>query len=131
MATENVIYSDFNFDLEQTSEGDIEVLYNLDAIRQSIKNIILTPIGSRTKYQDPDFGCGVFGLLGEKMTSATEILLQEEIETALNNYEPRVEVIEVTVEGNQDENTYEILIKYRVLAVNIEDDLTIDLEVLK
>ena len=129
--TDNVIYSDLDFALDQTDEGDLNVLYNLDSIRQSIRNIILTPVGARTKYQDPDFGCGVFDLLGEKMNSATEILLQEEIETALNNYEPRVEVIEVTVESNQDANTYQVEIKYKVLAVTIEDTLTIDLEVLK
>ena len=131
MANETIIYSDFDLDLTQTDEGDITVLYNLAAIQQSIRNIVLTPVGSRTKFQDPDFGCGVFSLLSEKITSATEILIQEEIEMALGNYEPRIEVIEVSVEGDPDNYTYEILIKYKVLAVNIEDSLTIDLEVLK
>jgi phage baseplate assembly protein W len=127
----STIYSDFDLALSTTDEGDITVLYNLDAIKQAIKNIVLTPIGSRTRYQDPDFGCGVFSLLSEKVTSATAILIQEEISMALGNYEPRIEVVEVNVDADSDNYTYEILIKYRVLAVSIEDSLTIDLEVLK
>jgi len=127
----NIIYSDIDATFQPTAEGDIAVVYNLDSIRQSIKNIILTPRRSRTIYQDPDFGCGVFDLLFEKMNSATELLLREEIETAIENYEPRVEVIELTVNANTAEYVYSVLIKYRVLAINIEDDFEINLEVLK
>lgn len=129
--TNDIIYSDIDLDFTQTTEGDVKVIYNLDAIKQSIKNIILSPHGSRTIYQDPYFGCGVFKLLFEKMSSVTEILIQEEIESALNNYEPRIEIIELNVEGHENNNFYEVLIKYRVLAINIEDELTIDLEILK
>lgn len=128
--SDDIIYSDINFDFSETTEGDIDVLYNLDSIRQSIRNIILTPRGSRTKYQDPDFGCGVFDLLMEKMSTVTELLIKEEIETALDNYEPRVEVVEVSVDG-KTENTYEILIKYKILAVDLPDELVMDLEVIK
>lgn len=125
------IYSDIDQDFMLNSEGDVDVLEDLDAIKQSIKNIILTPSGQRTRYQDPEYGCGVFTLLFEKMNSVTELLLQEEIESALGNFEPRVELIEVEVTGNPTNNSYEILIKYKVLSINIVDDVVIDLEVLK
>jgi hypothetical protein len=130
MANDSTIYSDLNNLFELNTEGDLGVLYDLDSIRQAIKNLILTPKRSRTRYQDPLYGCGVFSLLMEKMSSATEIMMQDEIETAIDNFEPRVKAVEVSVTGT-DDNTYTVLIKYRVLAVNIEDDLVIDLEVLK
>jgi len=129
--TDGIIYSDIDMDFVQTDEGDTPVLVNIESVKQSIKNIILTPIGSRSIYQDPDYGSNVSTLLFEKTSSLVALLLREEIENAIDNFEPRVEVIDVSVEDNSQTNTYEILIKYRVLAVNIEDDLTLDLEVLK
>jgi len=128
---ENITYSDIDLEFTQTSEGNIGVLTGLDSIRQSIKNIILSPIKSRSKYQDPEFGCGVFDLLMEKMSGTIALILQEHIENALNDFEPRIEVIEISVNENAQANAYEILIKYRVLALDIEDDLTLDLEILK
>ena len=35
--TETIIYSDIDLEFEQTSEGDIQTLENLDSIKQSIK----------------------------------------------------------------------------------------------
>ena len=75
MATTNIIYSDVDMNFTINSEGDVDVLTNIEAVRQSIKNIILTPRKHRTRYQDPDYGCGVFNLLFEKMSSITEILI--------------------------------------------------------
>lgn len=129
--TETIIYSDLAFDFIQTSEGDIGVIENIEAVKQSIKNIILTPYGSRTRYQDPHFGCGVFGLIGEKISPVNSILIQDEIENALSNYEPRVELLEVNVETSTQTNSYNILVKYKILAINFEDDLVLDLEILK
>lgn len=125
------IYVDFGFDMEENDLKEITIKTDLEAIKQSIKHIILTRKGSYTKYQDPDFGCGVLSLLGEKISSATKILIADEIEMALGNYEPRVDVIEVTVEESTDVNELFLLIKYEVLSISFVDELEISLDVLK
>lgn len=124
------IYTDLNFDFEQDDNGELKIKYDLEAIKQSIRNIVLTRRGSRTKYQDPNFGCGVLDRIGEKITSSTMLLIEEDVTFALENYEPRIRVSEVTVEGIEP-NTLTILIKYNVISLDFVDEITINLEVIK
>ena len=37
----------------------------------------------------------------------------------MNNYEPRVELIDVNVDPNFDENQFDVLITYRIIGVDI------------
>lgn len=124
------IYSDLNFDIELNEDGDLNIKEDLDAIKQSITNIILTRPGEYVKYQNPYFGCGVMDLIGEKITSATVLLIQNEITLALENFEPRIRVLTVGVE-EKIEYTLSILIKYNVVSIDFTDELVIDVDIIK
>ena len=125
-----MIYSDIDLNFVENNMKELTTKTDLDAIKQSINNIILTRRGSYTKYQNPEFGCGVINLLGEKINSATKITIQNEIEFALENFEPRIRVIEVNVDDKKD-NTLYIFIKYSVISLNLVDELEINTGILK
>lgn len=124
-------FSDIDKDFLPTNEGDINILEDIDSINQSIRNIILTPIGARTIYDDPQFGSGVNKLLFEKANDITALLLENEISNAISNFEPRVNIISIDINVDTDGNFYSIDIKYNIVAINIENTLIIDINVLK
>src|SRR5262252_65284 len=67
-----------------------------DNIREMIRVVLLTDPGER--LQLPDFGGRLRGLLYEPNTVATRRLVQEQIELALQLWEPRIDVRAVTVQ---------------------------------
>ena len=100
------------------ANSDLIVLRNENAISRAMRNLILTEKGER--FFDPEYGSNVKKLLFENATSFTADLLKDEIEYAINNYEPRVKLIDVKVEPNYDYNEFNIAIIYRVIGIDVE-----------
>ena len=97
--------------------GDLITLKNENAIARAVRNIVLTTPGE--KFFDPDFGSSVSEILFENVDEITAISIEDEIKSSLNNYEPRVELIDVNVDPNFDENQFDVLITYRIIGVDI------------
>ena len=97
--------------------GDLIALNNENAIARAVRNIVLTSPGE--KFFDPDFGSSVSEILFENVDDITAISIEDEIKSCLNNYEPRVELIDVEVDPNFDENQFDVLITYRIIGVDI------------
>ena len=57
--------------------------------------------------------------------------MQEEVTLALENFEPRIEVVEVVADSTNDFNTLKILIKYNVVSLDLIDELSIDVDIIK
>lgn len=108
------IYSDLftNFDIHPISD-DVAVKTNEAAVRQSIRNLILTNKGERP-YQ-PNIGGDVKRLLFENMTPQTILLIKQVIEQAINLYEPRANLIDVIVSPREDQNAVSISITFNVI----------------
>jgi phage baseplate assembly protein W len=123
-------YNDLPYDLVRDEFNDVDLLEDLDSIRQSIRTIVLTKIGTRTRYQNPLFGSGVADLLFEKINVFTLSRVDEEISLAISNWEPRVSVIAVDVDINPDRNELTVQINFRVINLDITDTITINLAVL-
>ena len=81
--------------------GDLITLKNENAIAKAVRNIILTSPGE--KFFDPDFGSSVSEIMFENVDDITAVSIEDEIKSCLDNYEPRVEIINVNVEPNFDE----------------------------
>lgn len=126
-----VIYLDYDYNLSRTSNKDFDFLENYDAIHQSIMTIIMTKKGARTKYQNPYFGSNVHKLLFEKMTLFTTIQIKKEIGLALELWEPRIKVIEIKVDPNYANNSYDVIIQYNIVDLNIEDEVILSLSIIK
>ena len=97
--------------------GDLIALKNENAIARAVRNIVLTTPGE--KLFDPDFGSSVSEILFENVDDITAVSIQDEIRSCLNNYEPRVDLINVDVDPNFDENQFDVKITYRIVGIDI------------
>ena len=97
--------------------GDLISLKNENAIARAVRNIVLTTPGE--KLFDPDFGSSVSEILFENVDEITAVSIQDEIRNCLNNYEPRVDLVDVNVDPNFDENQFDVKITYRIVGIDI------------
>ena len=97
--------------------GDLIALKNANAIARAVRNIVSTTPGE--KLFDPDFGSSVSEILFENVDDITAVSIQDEIRNCLNNYEPRVDLIDVDVDPNFDENQFDVKITYRIVGIDI------------
>ena len=97
--------------------GDLIALKNENAIARAVRNIVLTTPGE--KLFDPDFGSSVGEILFENVDDITAVSIQDEIRNCLNNYEPRVDLVDVNVDPNFDENQFDVKITYRIVGIDI------------
>jgi phage baseplate assembly protein W len=96
---------------------DILTLTNERAIARSVRNLILTQKGER--FFNSQLGSEVSRLLFENLDRSTSIFIRNEIEYVINNYEPRVSLVSLDVEPNYDENQFDIVIKYRIIGIDV------------
>lgn len=122
--TKRVIYSDLytNLDIHPIRNTLLRKT-NVDAVKQSIRNLILTDRGERP-FQ-PDLGGNIRASLFEPMTPQTFNRLQREIETLIDAYEPRAELLDVVVSGDVD--THEIFVQIVFMVINIQDPVTLEI----
>jgi phage baseplate assembly protein W len=123
MAT-NIIYSDIatNLDVHPIKE-DLVLLYNENAVKRAIRNLLLTDPYER--FFNPGIGAGIRQSLFENISQDTEFILKERIRETIINYEPRANLYSVTVKALPDENSYSATIVFSV--VNNTTPVTLDL----
>jgi phage baseplate assembly protein W len=124
MARNTRIFSDldFNFTAHPVTK-DIARRYDDNAIKAALKTLILTKNYERPFHSE--IGSPVMALLFEPATPMLEATLRRAIIDVINNYEPRVEVIDVIVSLLEDENSVDITIEFKI--VNTERPLTLDI----
>jgi phage baseplate assembly protein W len=104
------IYRDVNTRFIHPVTGEVMISSDLDAIKNSIKNIILTPIGTRPF--NPEFGTRISHLLFELGDAFTARAIKIEILSALEKWEKRIRNIRVQVSDNSEQNAYTITIGF-------------------
>ena len=97
--------------------NDLIALRNENAIARSVRNIVLTRPGE--KFFDPTFGSRVGQSLFENVDSISAVVIRDEIENSIRNYEPRVDLISVNVNPNEDEGSFEVILQYRIVGVDV------------
>lgn len=117
-----ILYSDFHKNLTVNPlSNDIAVKTNEEAIKESLRNLILTDKGERL-FQ-PNLGSDVKATLFENVTPVTLKILEEKVRDVINNYEPRVSIIDVDVTSVYDDNKVQVTIYFYVK--NREDPLSV------
>mgnify|MGYP003108990683 FL=1 len=97
--------------------NDIISLKNEDAIKRSVQNIVLTMVGEKAFV--PYFGTNVNDSLFNLNTSVEAVGLKEQITTAINNFEPRVNNLNVTVTVDADSNDMYATIEYDIIGLPV------------
>ena len=103
--------------------GDIVPTKDLVAIKNSVKNIILTGYGERP-FQ-PTFGSRINEFMFEQLDPITTSLLKDEIRVAIERFEPRVAVQEIKVQDMVDSNS--IFISVNVLVMSRQELVDVEL----
>jgi len=109
------VYSDLDKDLKILPNGNIKILYDEDAIRQSLKTIMATATGERVRSA---FGGSLLPLLFEPMDEYLEDTIRIEIERVITQNEPRVRVQGILVRANRDNNSIDVQINVRIKRIN-------------
>jgi phage baseplate assembly protein W len=96
---------------------DLIALKNESAIARSIRNLVLTYPGER--FFNENLGSRVSRSLFENLDEISASVIKDEIENTIQNYEPRVNLIEVVVEPNYDNNEFNVTINYRIVGIDV------------
>jgi phage baseplate assembly protein W len=97
--------------------GEAALAAGAEKVRQSIRLILATRRGERLLR--PDFGAGLEQFTFEPMSTTTAALVRHQVQTALVLWEPRIDLVEVTVGlGDRRRGRLEIRIEYRIRATN-------------
>jgi len=110
--------------------NDIEKITDVEAVKRSIRNLVLTNFYEKPFH--PEIGSGIRDMLFENMTPITAVVLARKVEDVIENFEPRARLIGVRAQPNLDRNEYEVTIEFFVVNAPTElVDMTVFLEVLR
>ena len=96
---------------------DLIALKNENAIARSIRNIVFTLPGE--KFFNPSFGSDISASLFENIDDITGGIIEDQIRQSINNYEPRVNLMEVRTNPNFDNNAFDVTVTYEVVGADI------------
>jgi len=92
--------------------NDVLPLIDLDAVKQSLKNLLLT--NTYDRLFQPNIGSNIRELLFENASVLVELELEDKIKTTIARYEPRIRNPIITVTDESDKNAYRVSIGFEV-----------------
>jgi phage baseplate assembly protein W len=96
---------------------DLVTLKNETAIARSIRNLVFTYPGE--KFFNENLGSKVSRSLFENIDEISASVIKDEIENTIQNYEPRVNLINVIVNPNYDDAEFNVTISYRIVGIDV------------
>ena len=123
-------YKDLDFTFKQNpNTNDVGIKKDNASIIQSVLNILRTNHGERPFNYN--FGANLIIYLFENISNITAANMSTSINVALQNYEPRIEVMNTNIQARADQNQVNITITGRVLSSNEILDITTTIERLR
>ena len=105
---------------------DTAVVKNENAIKQAIKNLVLTRPGE--KHFQPEIGSEVYTLLFEPLDDFTAETIQDEIINTINGNEDRVSLESVICEVDEERNGFQVEIRYRIVGIPLVEQISFVLQ---
>ena len=96
---------------------DLIVIKNATAIARSLRNLVLTTPGER--FFNNVLGSEVNNLLFNNVDDVTAVSVRNEIINVIENYEPRVELGDVSVNANIDTYNMDVKLTYEIIGIDI------------
>ena len=93
---------------------DLPVIKNANAIRRSVRNLVQTIPGER--FFNPILGSSVYDSIFDLADFGTSSLIESEIVTTIENFEPRVANVRVRVDPRYDLNNFDVTIFFDVVG---------------
>lgn len=107
-----IYYSDMDIELSKITSGDIKKDVNIDAIINSLKNILLTMKGSRRML--PEFGSNLQRLVFEPIDEITAREIGEEIIDSVRRWDNRIIFTDILVKPIYDKNEFYIGLTFKL-----------------
>lgn len=119
---QDTLYADLRKDmLLNPVNSDVTRYTDEQSVKEAIKNILM--INQGEKLFNPTFGGSLRNLLFDNITLGKETIIRKNIQTSLNNYEPRANILNVKVELFNNTNSAEITIVFKV--INSQEPVTL------
>ena len=96
---------------------DLQILKNESAIRRSVRNIVETIPTER--FFNSSLGSDVRNSLFEFIDFGTASVIKSQIEVAIENFEPRIDNLEVYVNPNPDQNSFDVTVLFDIIGQEI------------
>ena len=109
-----VDYLDIDLTFAKKPAGDIYKKRDAAAVKQSIKNLLLTDYFE--KPFQPFFGANLRAMLFELADEDTEEEVEENIRSAINKYEPRAEILTISVNVLPDQNDMRVSVYFKIIS---------------
>ena len=123
-------YKDLDFTFKQNpNTNDVGIKKDNASVIQSVLNILRTNYGERPFNYN--FGANLRAYLFENMTQITAANMSTSINTALANWEPRIEVLNTNIQAKADENEVFITVTGKVISTNEIIDIATTIERLR
>ena len=97
--------------------SDLIALKNEIAIARSIRNIVFTVPGE--KFFNENFGSNISRSLFENIDEISSSIINDEIKYSINNFEPRISLIDITTNPDYDNGGYDVIIVYKIIGADI------------
>ena len=122
VSSRNVAYKDIDLTFSPKPAGDIFKKVDAAAVKQSVKNLLLTSRGEKpfNNFFGSNLNSALFGL----DTEFDPEFVQNLIFDAITNHEPRARVLSVTVQLKPENNTLDTTVEFQV--VNTKEIVTVD-----
>jgi phage baseplate assembly protein W len=105
-------WKDFDIELNKQQGGDVKAMTDVDAIKNSLTNIVQTFQCSRRMI--PNAFVDIYRTLFEPMDRYTAERLGNNILTAIEKWDDRIVIDAINVDADYDNNLYKIIIEFRI-----------------
>lgn len=102
---------DFNF-LPHPRDGDVTTRSDEEAVKQSIRNLVLT-----RNYERPFrsyIGSQIMNLLFEPISPLLTNMIEKAISDTINNFEPRAVLLGVAVKASPENNSLYVSVTFKL-----------------
>ena len=94
---------------------DLPVLINERAIVRSVRNLVETIPTER--FFNSLIGTDIRGSLFENFSRNTAIIIEDQVRETVNNFEPRVNNVNVEVNASVDTNTLDVKVLFDIIGL--------------
>jgi phage baseplate assembly protein W len=106
----------WTFPIRINSRGGFSLSRYEQDVQEALWIILSTARGERQMV--PDFGCGIHDYVFAPNNATTQGNLTHAVRQALTQWEPRIDVLDVNVDGSTEPNMLVIRVDYRIRANN-------------
>jgi len=116
MATLDYVWSDIDIEVSSDASGDILAYRDVDAVKDSIINILSTSTGSRRML--PTFGCNLDVYLFEELSEKTAESIGRAAISNIQKWDSRLVLDKVYVNVDYDKLQYSLTIYYHLAGLD-------------